>query len=192
QPGTQGGHAVAQVLFGDYNPSGKLPMTFPRSVGQVPIYYNQYSTGRPDPTANVFWSHYTDEANEPLWPFGYGLSYTEFQYGDLNVSVKNQSQVEVSVNVKNTGERAGEEVVQLYLHDRVAKVVRPIKELKGFQKINLAAGETQRVSFTLTEAELGYYDGAGTFHIDPGTFDLWVGPNSTEGLETTFELGEAQ
>ncbi len=180
QLGTQSGNAIASVLFGDYNPSGKLPMTFPRSIGQVPIYYNTYSTGRPGPKDIVFWSHYSDEVNTPLYPFGYGLSYTKFEYSDLQINDSDPTKVEVSVVVKNTGDRAGEEVAQLYIQDKVGSVVRPVKELKGFDKFLLKAGESKTVKFTLTDNELGFYNNQGEFVVEPGDFNIMVGPNSME------------
>lgn len=186
QLGTQSGHAIAQVLFGDYNPSGKLPMTFPRSVGQIPIYYNPYSTGRPGPKPEVFWSHYSDESNQPLYPFGYGLSYTNFEYADLQIDDSNQFSVKVRVTVKNTGKVAGEEVAQLYIRDKVASVVRPIKELKGFQKFMLQPNESKVVEFVLTDAELGFYDNTGKFIVEPGEFDIMVGTSSQKGLSGTL------
>ncbi|MBR8536971.1 beta-glucosidase BglX [Carboxylicivirga sediminis] len=188
QLGSQTGHAVAQVLFGDYNPSGKLPMTFPRHVGQVPIYYNQFRTGRPGPRNEVFWPHYMDESEKPLYPFGYGLSYTQFQYTDLEVAVKSKHQVEVAVKVTNIGDRAGEEVVQLYLHDKVASVVRPVKELKGFEKIKLEPEQTIKVVFKLTEKEMGFYNGMGDYLMEPGEFEVMVGCNSEEGLRDVFVI----
>ncbi len=188
QLGTQTGNAIAQVVFGDYNPGGKLPMTFPRSVGQVPIYYNAFSTGRPDTTDLVFWSHYIDEQNKALFPFGHGLSYTTFDYSDLQVSVKGAQEVAVNVTVTNSGNVTGEEVVQVYLHDRVATVVRPEKELKGFQKISLEPGASQTVSFNLGPNELGFYDGQGNYKIESGEFDILVGTNSSKGLTASFEL----
>jgi beta-glucosidase len=188
QLGSQTGHAVAQVLFGDYNPSGKLPMTFPRHVGQVPIYYNQFRTGRPGPRNEVFWPHYMDESEKPLYPFGYGLSYTQFQYTDLEVAVKSKHQVEVTVKVTNIGDRAGEEVVQLYLHDKVASVVRPVKELKGFEKIKLEPEQTIKVVFKLTEKEMGFYNGMGDYLMEPGEFEVMVGCNSEEGLRDVFVI----
>ncbi len=187
QLGTQTGNAIAQVLFGDYNPSGKLPMTFPRSVGQVPIYYNTYNTGRPGPKSEVFWTHYIDESNKPLYPFGYGLSYTEFAYSDLTINDTNPSQIKVSVTVKNTGARSGEEVVQLYLRDKIASVVRPVKELKGFRKIQLLPGESKLISFTLTDKELGFYDNSGNFIVEPGDFDVMIGTSSEKGLSGQFK-----
>ncbi len=186
QPGTQGGHAIAQVLFGDYNPGGKLPMTFPRNTGQLPIYYNQYSTGRPGPKAEVFWSHYGDESNKPLYPFGYGLSYSTFEYSDLKIDETNPLQIKVRVTVKNTGKFSGEEVVQLYIHDKVASIVRPVKELKGFQKISFSPNETKVIEFNLTDAELGFYTDKGDYIVEPGEFEVMVGTNSQQGLHGKF------
>ncbi|MEM7368382.1 MAG: beta-glucosidase BglX [Bacteroidota bacterium] len=189
QLGSQSGHAIAQVLYGDYNPSGKLPMTFPKHLGQVPIYYNHKTTGRPGPSGAVFWSHYTDLDNAPMYPFGFGLSYTSFAYSDLAVSVDAVNrQVQVSVQVKNTGSVLGEEVVQLYLRDRVASITRPIKELKAFDKILLAPGESKKVSFELGESSLGFYNNQGRFVIENGTFDVMVGGNSAETINQSFEF----
>lgn len=188
QPGSQGGHAVAEVLYGDYNPSGKLPMTFPRSVGQMPIYYNYKSTGRPGPKKEVFWSHYTDEDNSPLYPFGYGLSYTTFAYENLAIQESAKGEFTVSVEVKNTGSLAGEEVVQLYLTDKVASITRPVKELKGFEKIMLKPGETKVVRFRIGKEELGFYDENGTFLVEPGEFGVMAGGSSAEGLTGSFWL----
>jgi len=185
-PGTQSGNAIAQVLLGDYNPSGKLPMTFPRSVGQVPIYYNHFNTGRPGPEELVFWSHYIDESNDPLYPFGYGLSYTEFEYSNLEIDASDDSNILVSADITNIGSRPGEEVVQLYIRDRVASVVRPVRELKGFEKIMLEPGESRKVTFTLTDEELGFYDNSGNYITEPGGFDVMVGTNSQEGLTGSF------
>ncbi|UJH66838.1 beta-glucosidase BglX [Allomuricauda sp. SCSIO 65647] len=191
QLGSQTGNAIAQVLFGDYNPSGKLPMTFPRSVGQVPIYYNHYSTGRPvNKEGNVFWSHYADEENSPLYPFGHGLSYTSFQYSDLQVDATDPKNVKVSVSVTNTGNRAGEEVVQLYLQDPYASIVRPVKELKGFEKIMLEAGTSKTVSFNLTDKELGFYNQQYEWVVEPGSFNVMVGTNSQEGLSGSFVVDQ--
>lgn len=171
--GTQSGHAIAQVLYGDYNPSGKLPMSFPKDVGQVPIYYNYKNTGRPGPKKEVFWSHYIDQDRDPLYPFGYGLSYTEFKYDNLNTSI-DKNQIMVEVTVSNIGKIDGEEVVQLYIRDKYASVTRPIKELKGFLKINIEAGKSQKVSFQLSPQELGFYDNQGTFIVEEGEFDIMV------------------
>ncbi len=186
QLGSQTGNAIAKVLFGEYNPSGKLPMTFPRSVGQVPIYYNHFSTGRPDREPNVFWSHYSDEKNEPLFPFGHGLSYTNFEYSDLQIDDSNQNNVKVSANITNSGAAAGEEVVQLYIRDRAASIARPVKELKGFEKISLAPGASQKVEFTLTDAELGFFNRQYEFVVEPGDFDVMVGTSSAVGIQGSF------
>ncbi|HMO39090.1 MAG TPA: beta-glucosidase BglX [Saprospiraceae bacterium] len=186
--GSQSGNAIAQVLFGEYNPGGKLPMTFPRSVGQVPIYYNYYNTGRPGPKQDVFWSHYSDESNAPLYPFGYGLSYTTFNYSNLQIDAADNKNIKVQVTVTNTGARAGEEVAQLYIRDRVASIVRPVKELKGFEKCYLEPGAAKTIAFTLTDQELGFYDATGKFIVEPGVFDVMVGPHSQEGLSGSFEL----
>nr|WP_294932327.1 beta-glucosidase BglX [uncultured Flavobacterium sp.] len=192
QLGTQSGNAIAQVIYGDYNPSGKLPMSFPRNVGQCPIYYNLYNTGRPtDKDQNVFWSHYSDVEKTPLYPFGYGLSYTSFAYKNLKVakdSFKKGEKIELSVEVTNTGNFDGKEVVQLYLNDVAASVVRPVKELKGFELVTLKKGETKTVQFTLTDAALGFYDNEGTFLVEPGIFNVMIGWNSNEGLTSKFEL----
>ena len=186
QLGTQSGNAIAQVLFGSYNPSGKLPITFPRTAAQCPIYYNHYSTGRPGPKKEVFWSHYTDESEQPLYPFGYGLSYTTFNYSNLTIDTTNNAAIKVNVTLTNTGTVAGEEIAQLYIHDKIASVVRPVKELKGFIKIALQAGESKQLAFILTDAELGFYNNEGTFIVEPGSFDVMVGSNSNNGLKTTF------
>ncbi|WP_289053137.1 beta-glucosidase BglX [Carboxylicivirga marina] len=188
QLGTQTGNAVTQVLYGEYNPSGKLPMTFPRHVGQVPIYYNQFRTGRPGPKHEVFWPHYMDESEKPLYPFGYGLSYTEFDYTNLKVNLKAKNQVEVSVSVTNIGSKAGEEVVQLYINDKVASIVRPVKELKGFEKIKLEPSQTTTVTFMLTDKELGFYNNQGEYLVEAGDFEVMVGTSSVSGLKDKFTL----
>ncbi len=192
QLGTQTGNAVAQVLYGDYNPSGKLPMSFPRNVGQCPIYYNHYSTGRPTNTENnVFWSHYLDTENTPQFPFGFGLSYTTFAYKNITISkntFKKGEPISVSIEVSNTGNFDGKEVVQLYLQDVAASLVRPVKELKGFELTELKKGETKTISFALTDKELGFFDNDGNYLIESGTFKIWVGGSSDKGLETKFEL----
>jgi beta-glucosidase len=192
QLGTQSGNAIAEVLYGDYNPSGKLPMSFPRNVGQVPIYYNLYNTGRPtNKDNNVFWSHYTDVEKTPLYPFGYGLSYTSFAYKNLKMaktSFKKGEKIELSVEVTNTGDYEGKEIVQLYINDAVASVVRPIKELKGFELVTLKKGETKTIQFTLTDNELGFYDNEGKYLVEPGLFNVMIGWNSNEGLTSKFEL----
>jgi len=188
--GTQSGHAIAQMLYGDYNPSGKLPMSFPKNVGQVPIYYNHKSTGRPNLPApgEVFWSHYTDVSNKPLYPFGYGLSYTTFEYTDVQVNMMSNRLIEVSVNLTNTGKLTGKEVAQLYLRDEFASVTRPVRELKGFELVELKPNETKTLKFTLSEAELGFYDNNGKFVVEPGAFTVFVGGSSEATLTSKFEL----
>jgi len=192
QLGTQTGNAVAQVLYGDYNPSGKLPMSFPRNVGQCPIYYNNYSTGRPgNSDTNVFWSHYTDVEKTPQFPFGFGLSYTTFDYKNLKINktaFAKGEPVSVSVEVTNSGNYDGKEVVQLYIHDEFGSLARPVKELKGFELVELKKGETKTVSFILTDKELGFYDNEGNYLVEPGTFKIMVGGSSDKGLESGFEL----
>ena len=187
--GSQSGNAIASVLYGDYNPSGKLTMSFPRNEGQIPIYYNHKNTGRPDPSDMVFWSHYSDESNDPLYPFGYGLSYTSFTYSNLDVQSSNEiNQVTVRVTVTNTGDKIGEEVVQLYIRDLFASVTRPVKELKGFEKVALEPGQQKDVTFVLREADFSFYDNRGRFVFEPGEFDVMVGGSSKEWLKYSFEF----
>jgi beta-glucosidase len=193
QLGTQSGNAIAQVLYGDYNPSGKLPMTFPRNVGQVPIYYNHKNTGRPyalDP-GTVFWSHYNDEKNAPLYPFGFGLSYAKFEYSDMKLSAatfKSNEKIEVSVTVTNSGKVAGKEVVQLYIRDLVATGTRPVLELKGFEMIELQPNESKKVSFTIDEKLLEFYSANNKWETEKGDFKVFVGGNSAQTLQADFEL----
>jgi beta-glucosidase len=190
-PGVQGGNALADVLWGDYNPSGRLTVSFPRSVGQIPIYYGADNTGRPT-TGFRFTSRYLDSPNTPLYPFGFGLSYTTFEYGNLVLSadtVSPDGTLSVSATVTNTGDVAGAEVVQLYIRDLVASVVRPLKELKGFTKVYLEPGEQQTVRFTLGPRELGFYNQEMQWVVEPGVFNLWVGWSSDEGLEGSFAVG---
>nr|WP_287938241.1 beta-glucosidase BglX [Algoriphagus sp.] len=188
--GSQSGHAIAQVLYGDYNPSGKLPMSFPRNVGQLPLYYNQKSTGRPFNPGDdiVFWSHYSDVPNDALYPFGHGLSYTSFSYSDLRAEVLENQQVKIKVNLKNTGPREGEEVVQLYLHDHFSSLTRPVRELKGFQKISLQPGEVKSLEFLLGKEELGFFDGEGNLQVEPGEFTVMIGGSSKAELALKFEI----
>jgi len=190
QLGTQSGNAIAKVLYGDYNPSGKLPMSFPRAVGQVPIYYNYKNTGRPlMPTpSTVFWSHYQDVENTPLYPFGYGLSYTTFEYSALQAKVVSDYEVNVSVTLKNTGKFTGKEVVQLYIKDHYASVTRPVRELKGFELVSLEANESKKIEFTLSEKELGFYDNEGNFIVEPGDFSIFVGGDSNTTLQSKITL----
>ncbi|MFL6332959.1 MAG: beta-glucosidase BglX [Pyrinomonadaceae bacterium] len=190
--GTRGGEAIADVLFGDYNPGGKLPVTFPRTAGQEPLYYNQPSTGRP-PTNEKYTSKYLDVPVGPLYPFGHGLSYTTFRLSNLRLSaprIPASGSVDVSVEVENTGRREGDEVVQLYIRDVAASRVRPVKELKGFKRVTLQPGERRTLSFKLTPAELGFYNQEMRYVVEPGTFKLMAGRSSAdpEMLETTFEV----
>ena len=189
--GTQAGNAIADVLFGDINPGGKLPVTFPRSVGQIPLYYNHKNTGRPPDEKNKYTSKYLDVAWTPQFPFGFGLSYTQFKITNLQLDQQRlplNGKLTVSVDVENTGKRAGDEVVQLYIRDTVASVSRPVKELKGFQRVTLQAGEKKRVEFVLTPAELGFWNRAMSFTVEPGEFKVMVGPNSEDLIETKFEV----
>ena len=185
-PGSEGGHAVADVLFGDVNPSAKLTTTFPRSVGQLPLYYNHKNTGRPHPDDvdyKKFVSCYIDEINAPLYPFGYGLSYTTFEYGPVTLSAAEMpmdGSVTASVTVRNTGSRDGDEIVQLYIHDIYATSTRPIKELKAFRKVPIKAGESVQVDFTLTAKDLSYYNHELDYVCEPGDFEIMIGPNSRD------------
>ena len=192
QLGSQTGNAIAQVLYGDYNPSGKLPMTFPRNVGQIPIYYNHMSTGRStDREDNVFWSHYIDQENSPLYPFGHGLSYTKFRYENLRIDQTKFDTIEtvkVSVDVSNIGNIDGKEVIQLYIKDVVASIVRPVRELKGFELININKGETKTIHFNLTKDELGFYDNNGNYTFEAGEFEIFVGGSSDANLKAKFTL----
>jgi len=183
--GSEAGDAIADALLGKVNPSGKLSMSFPQNVGQIPLYYNHKNTGRPltGKWFSKFQSNYIDVSNEPLYPFGYGLSYTKFEYGDVQVSakeLKGDQKLMVSVNVKNTGAVAGKEVVQLYIRDVVGSITRPVQELKGFNKIELAAGESKTVSFEVTPALLKFYNSDLKFDWEAGEFEIMVGPNSKE------------
>ncbi|WP_093097774.1 beta-glucosidase BglX [Sphingobacterium mizutaii] len=192
--GTETGKAVADVLFGDVNPSGKLPATFPQNVGQLPMYYSQKNTGRPlakDAWFQKFRSNYLDVNNEPLYPFGYGLSYTNFEYGAIKLdksSISKTDQIKVTVSVKNNGNFDGEEVVQLYLQDLVGSQTRPVKELKGFQKIFLEKGKSKEVEFILKDEDLRFYNQKLEFVSEPGKFKVYVGTNSRDVQEAEFEL----
>ena len=183
--GTEAGNSIADVLFGKINPGGKLPMTFPRTEGQIPIYYNHYNTGRPakNNTDRNYVSAYIDLDNDPAYPFGFGLSYTTFQYSDVNVSatqLKGNQTLTASVTLTNSGNYDGEEVVQLYIRDLVGKVVRPVKELKGFHKIFLKKGESKTVSFNITPEDLKFYDDELNFDWESGEFDIMIGTNSAQ------------
>jgi beta-glucosidase len=189
--GTTAGTAVAEALFGHVNPSGKLPASFPRSAGHCPIYYNVKASGRPRGSPADHEVGYVDSPMDPIYPFGHGKSYTRFVYDRLSVSpsrVPAKGKVRVRVRVTNAGDRDGEEVVQLYVRDPVASVTRPVKELKGFQKIALARGEARTVVFELPVSDLAFYDRNMKLVIEPGTIQVWVGTSSAEGLEASFEI----
>lgn len=192
--GVEAAKAIGDVLFGDVNPSGKITMTFPQNVGQIPLYYAHKNTGRPlgdRPWFSRFWSNYLDVTNDPLYPFGYGLSYTTFSYGNVKVSsntLKPGQKITVSTTVSNTGNRAGQEVVQLYIRDLVGSSTRPVKELKGFEKISLQPGETKTVSFTISEETLKFYNSQLKFVAEAGDFKAFVGANSRDVKEVDFKL----
>lgn len=193
--GSEAGNAIADVLFGDYNPSGKLTMTIPRAVGQIPIYYNFKNPGRPTTgpgdAGSIFWSHFNDIDNSPQFVFGYGLSYSSFEYKNFMMSAKSMSMqetVEVSVDVTNTSDLAGEEVVQFYIRDHYASAMRPMKELKGFKKVKLLAGETKTVTFIVNWETLAFYGADEVFKAEPGMFDFMIGANSRDVEVQEFEL----
>lgn len=190
--GTEAGNAIADVLFGNYNPSGKLTVTFPVNIGQVPIYYSQKNTGRPSSDDSPkFQSNYLDAPNAPLFPFGYGLSYTSFSYGEIRLnksSMKINESITASLTITNTGNYDGEEVVQLYIRDLVGSITRHVKELKGFQKVELKAGESKHVSFTIRVNDLKFYNSDLKFVAEPGDFKLFVGGNSRDVKEVNFTL----
>jgi beta-glucosidase len=196
-PGTMGGPAIADVLTGAYNPSGKLPVTWPRSVGQIPIFYAHKNSGRPAPLqeGDPYYSHYIDSPNQPLYPFGFGLSYTSFAIDRLRLSASvlnaGGAPLTVTVRVRNTGRLAGEEVVQLYVRDRVGSVSRPVRELKGFLKVALAAGEERDLEFALTPADLAFWRADMTFGPEAGAFDVFVGDDANAGLTAPFTFQPA-
>ncbi|MCV4339600.1 beta-glucosidase BglX [Pseudomonas capsici] len=192
-PGTEGGNAVADVLFGDYNPSGKLAMSFPRSIGQLPVYYAHLNTGRPYTPGKPgnYTSHYFEEPNGPLFPFGYGLSYTSFDVSDIKLSdskMARKGKLTASVTVKNTGKVAGTTIVQLYLRDVAASISRPVKELKNFEKVTLEPGEEKVVNFTLSEDDLKFYDSKLKYAAEPGEFNVMIGLDSEAVKQTSFTL----
>jgi beta-glucosidase len=193
QPGTEGGHAVADVLFGDVNPSGKLPVTFPRKAAHAPLYYARLLSHQPEGSQR-YRSRYWDGSEAPLYPFGYGLSYTTFSYSNLKVAepkVAVGQKATVSVDVKNSGTVAGDEVVQLYVHQRTGSSSRPRRELKGFERIALGPGETKTVSFRLGPDELQYWSTSqGRWVQDPAEFDVWVGGDSTATAHAVFEVAK--
>lgn len=189
--GSEAGNAIADILYGDFNPSGKLPVSFPYYTGQEPLYYNKKSSGRPErndyDAEMVFWSHYTDSPNEALLPFGHGLSYTTFEYQNLEVA-KSSDGISISVEVTNTGNVAGTEVAQLYIRDITASITRPVKELKGFEKIAIEEGQTAKVSFNLSRDELSFYNNQGEKVFEPGEFEVFVGTSSVDVLSKKITL----
>ena len=191
-PGIEAGNAVADVLFGKVNPGGKLPVSFPRSVGQVPIYYNHEPTGRPCDVTFKWNSRYRDLTScDPLYPFGFGLSYTTFSVTNLNLdsqTVSKNGHVTATVDVTNTGNRPGDDVVQLYIHDPVASISQPVRRLRGFQRVTLAPHQTQTLSFTLGRDDFGFYDNEGKFVVEPGEIDVYAGDSSTATLEQSFTV----
>ncbi|MCF6180635.1 beta-glucosidase BglX [Lutibacter sp.] len=189
--GSQSGNAIADVLFGDYNPSGKLPVSFPYHVGQEPLYYNHKNTGRPFNPVNVTYSGYTDSPKIALFPFGYGLSYTTFDYKNLKLDkseMNKDGSIKASVEVTNTGKIEGEEVVQMYIRDLVGSLTRPVRELKGFEKISLKSGETKTVTFTLNRELLQFYTANNKWEVEPGDFNVWIGGSSKAKLMTSFTV----
>ena len=190
-PGTEGGHAIVDALTGKINPSGKLPMSFPYCVGQVPVHYNEYSTGRPnlEGMQGRFKSKYIDIPNAPLYPFGYGLSYTDFEISPVTLSgdaVTDVQPVRACVTVKNTGKVEGTEVIQLYIQDVAASVVRPVKELKGFKKVTLCPGEEKKAEFIIDEEMLRFLRADGTVGSEEGKFRVWIGNSSNTKNEAVF------
>jgi beta-glucosidase len=191
-PGVQAGNAVADVLFGKVDPGGKLPVSFPRTIGQVPIYYDHEPTGRPCDAGSKYNSRYRDLPScDPLYPFGYGLSYTKFAISGLKLSSAKMpvnGRINASVDVKNTGERSGDEVVQLYIHDPVASISQPVRRLRGFQRVTLAPGQTKHLTFTLTKQDVGFYDNGGHFVVEPGAIDVYAGDGSTASRHDSFQV----
>jgi beta-glucosidase len=189
--GVEHGNALADVLFGDHAPSGKLPVTFPRTTGQVPIYYNHRNTGRPPVDRQKYTGNYIDVSWTPLFPFGHGLTYTSFEYRNLRVSrdsIRGTESITVTVDVANTGARAGTEVAQLYLRDDAASITRPVRELRGFRRVTLQPGQTQAVRFELRPDDLAFHDRDLRRVIEPGTFTLWVGGSSAATLQSRFRV----
>jgi beta-glucosidase len=187
-PGSQGGAAVANLLFGDAVPGGKLPFTWPRDIGQIPLTYAHLTSHQPANAEKRYWN----EPNTPLFPFGYGLSYSSFSYSNLKVarpSIAPGESVDVSVDMTNTGQRTADDVAQLYIHQRYGSSARPVRELKGFQRVTLKPGETRSIRFTLSPDELRYWTAAsGTWVQDETTFDVWAGDSSVATLATTFDV----
>ena len=191
-PGVQAGNAVADVVFGDVNPGGKLPVSFPRSVGQVPIYYNHEPTGRPCDATQKYNSRYRDiKSCDPEYEFGYGLSYSKFETSNLRPGpqgVSRNGSVRASVDVKNVSGPKGDEVVQLYIHDPVASLSQPVRRLRGFERVTLAPGESRTVTFTLDKSDFGFHDNSGSFVVEPGQIDVYAGNSSKAELTQSFQV----
>jgi beta-glucosidase len=192
--GTETGHSIADVLFGAYSPSGRLPASFPRRSGQQPYYYAHKRTGRPNPEGKLeaYKTRFRHITNTALYPFGHGLTYGKIEYGDFAISAPSMGmngEIAVSARITNRGKRAAEEVVQLYIHDRVASITRPVRELKAFRKIRLAPGQSEVVRFTLRPANLQFYGVNNRPVVEPGTFDVWIAPSAeADGVHGTFDL----
>ncbi|MHA2129686.1 MAG: glycoside hydrolase family 3 C-terminal domain-containing protein, partial [Promethearchaeota archaeon] len=193
-PGTEGGNAIVDVLFGDSNPSGKLTMSFPYTVGQIPVYYNHYNTGRPykpGDKVKMFRSNYIDIPNEPLYPFGFGLSYTTFEYSEIEMNkskMHSNEEIKAKITLTNTGKFEGSEIVQMYIQDLYGSVVCPVKELKGFKKIRLKPGENKEVEFLITNDNLRFWNSEMKFVAEPGSFKVYIGTNSEDIKVAEFEL----
>ena len=191
-PGVEAGNAVADVVFGDVNPSGKLPVTFPRTLGQVPIYYNHEPTGRPCDATQKYNSRYRDlNSCDPLYEFGYGLSYTTFSVSDFSIDqsrIGPDGKVHATMTVTNTGSRAGTDVAQLYLHDPVASISQPVRRLRGFERVTLDPGQSRTIHFTVDRTDFGFYDNRGKFVVEPGTIELYAGDSSKASLRRTFTV----
>jgi len=189
-PGVQAGNAIADVLFGDASPSGRLAISWPRTLGSIPVYYNHRNTGRPG-SPDRWHTGYLDLPSTPLFPFGYGLSYSKFSYGQLSVktpAIPADGTLQVTAEVSNTGNREAAEVVQLYVHERVGLTSRPVRELKGFERVTLRPGERKTVEFAVKGNDLGSYDPQMHWVVNPGTYDVWVAPDSASGVQGTFEV----
>ena len=191
--GTEHGNAIADIMSGDKTPTAKTVMSFPYAVGQLPVYYNHFNTGRPttdDPAGN-WYSRYRDIPRDALYPFGFGLSYTSFAYSNIKISaskLKSSDKLTVSVTVKNSGNKSGEEIVQLYIRDYAASVVRPVKELKGYQRVTLDPGASEVINFTIGTKELSFYDADGKQMLEPGKFAVMIGGNSRDVMSADFEM----
>ena len=197
-PGTMGGPAIAEALFGETAPSGRLSVTFPRTLGQVPIYYDHMSTGRPPAetgpeASDKYRSKYLDVGFTPEYPFGYGLSYTRFAYSGLKLSatrIQMGGRITVAAKIANAGARGADEIVQLYTRQLAASVTRPVRELRAFRRVHLKPGEKKTVEFALTSDELAFYNARGQLAAEPGKFDVWIAPDSASGLMGTFDLAQ--